>query len=71
MIDNPITIMVFVWTVIRKRLTQPNYHSLATELPLTYSPVTVNFVVMQICIIFYVNIKFFLIFSIFNIYLQY
>jgi len=49
---NPITTTTFVWTVIRKRLTQLNYHSLATQVPLTYSPVTVNFVVMQICIIF-------------------
>ena len=65
---NSITITMFVWTVIRKRLTQLNYHSLATQLPLTYSLVTVNFVVMQICIIFYVNIKY-LVF--FNIYLQY
>jgi len=49
---NPITTTTFVLTVIRKRPTQLNYHSLATQLPLTYSPVTVNFVVMQICIIF-------------------
>jgi len=49
---NPVTTTAFVWTVIRKRLTQPNYHSLATQLPLTYNTVTVNFVVMQICIIF-------------------
>jgi len=56
---NLITTMAFVWTVIRKRLTQLNYHSLATQLLLTYSPLTVNFVVMQICIIFYININFF------------
>jgi len=49
---NPITTTVFVWNVIRKKLTQLNYHSLATQLPLPYSPLTVNFVVMQICIIF-------------------
>ena len=42
---NSNTTTVFVWTVIRKRLTQLNYHSLATQLPLTYSPFTVNFVV--------------------------
>jgi len=47
-----ITTTEFVWTLIRKRPTQLNYHSLATQLPLTYSPVTVNFVVIQICIIF-------------------
>jgi len=56
---NPITTTTFVWTVIRKRLTQLNYHSLATQLPLTHIPLTVNFVFMQICIIFYVNINFF------------
>jgi len=49
---NPVTTMTFVWTVIRKRLTQLHYISLATQLPLTHSSVTVNFVVMQICIIF-------------------
>ena len=32
---NPITTTTLVWTVIRKRLTQLNYHSLATQLPLT------------------------------------
>jgi len=42
----PITTTLFVWTVIRKRLTQLNYHSLATQSPLTYSPFTVNFVVI-------------------------
>jgi len=47
---NSITTTAFVWIIIRKRLTQLNYHSLATQLPLTYSPVAVNFVVMQICI---------------------
>jgi len=31
---NPITTTVFVYTVIRKRLTQLNYHSLATHLQL-------------------------------------
>jgi len=49
---NPITTTTFVWTVIRKKFTQLNYHSFATQLPLTYSSLTVNFVVMQICIIF-------------------
>jgi len=49
----------FVWTLIRKRLMQLKYSSLATQLLLTYSLLTVNFVVMQICIIFYVNINFF------------
>jgi len=34
---NSITTTAFVWTVIRKRLTQLNYFSLATQLPLTYS----------------------------------
>ena len=57
---NLITTTVYVCTVIRKTLTQLNYHSL-----------TVNFVVMQISIIFYVNIIIFLIFNIFSIYLQY
>jgi len=52
MIYNPITTMTFVWIIIRKRLTQLNYHSLLTQLPLTYSRLTVNFVAMQICIIF-------------------
>ena len=42
---NPITTMAFVWTVIRKRRMQLNYRSLATQLPLTYNPVIVNFVV--------------------------
>jgi len=32
---NPVTTTVFVWTVIRKRLMQLSYHSLATHLPLT------------------------------------
>jgi len=27
---NPITTTAFVWTIIRKRFTQLNYHSLAT-----------------------------------------
>jgi len=48
---NPITSTVFVWTVIHKRLTQLNYHSLATQLPLTYNPLIVIFVIIQICII--------------------
>ena len=56
---NSITITVFIWTVIRKRFTQLNYHSLPTQLPLTYNTLTVNFVVMQICIIFYISINFF------------
>ena len=34
---NPITITAYVWTVIHKSFPQLNYHSLATQLSLTYS----------------------------------
>ena len=61
--------MVFVWIVIRRRLTQLNYHSIATQLPLT----THLQLILWSCkfVLFSILILIFLIFSIFSIYLQY